>query len=365
PWLESTTRPSPRRPVRSDDMRVVVTGASGHLGANLVRRLLERGDRVRVVLHRHARALEGLEVEVARGDVLDPDSLRAAFAGAEIVYHLAGVISIQGDAGGLVPAVNVEGADNAARAALECGVWRMVHCSSVHAFDMGAGWGPLDETAPRVPAGSRRHPAYDRSKAEGERRVRAQIARGLDAVIVHPTGVVGPFDFEPSRMGQVFLRLYRGTLPALVGGGFDFVDVRDVAEAMVSAAERGGSGESYLLGGHFCRIPEFAALAAAVTGRRHARPTVPFWLARAGVPFLRLAAAATRSEPLYTAESLGALRAGRIVDHSKAGRDLGYAPRPTVESVADIYRWFVEQGTIPADAVPAVPPGAGRAGAAG
>jgi len=199
-------------------MRVVVTGASGHLGASLVRRLLEGGDRVRVLLHRHARALEGLDVEVAQGDVFDRGSLRAAFEGQEVVCHLAGVVSIQGDAGGLVPAVNVEGAGNAARAALEYGVRRMVHCSSVHAFDLWAGRGPLDETAPRVPSGSRHHSACDRSKAEGERRVRAHVGRGLDAVIVHPTGVIGPYDFEPSRIGQFFMRLYRGSLPALVEG---------------------------------------------------------------------------------------------------------------------------------------------------
>ncbi|MCU0281518.1 MAG: NAD-dependent epimerase/dehydratase family protein, partial [Acidimicrobiia bacterium] len=127
------------------------------------------------------RVFEGLDVEIAHGDLLDPDSLRAAFAGMEVVYHLAGVVSILGDAGGAVPAINVEGAGNAARAALECGARRMVHCSSVHAFDLAVGTGPLDETAPRVPAGSRRHSAYDRSMADGERRVREAIGRGLDA----------------------------------------------------------------------------------------------------------------------------------------------------------------------------------------
>ena len=269
----------------------------------------------------------------------------------EVVYHLAGVVSILGDAGGAVPAVNVAGAGNAAGAALACGA-RMVHCSSVHAFDLAAGTGPLDETAPRVPAGSRRHSAYDRSKADGERLVREVIGRGLDAVIVHPTGVIGPWDFEPSRMGRFFIRLWKGTLPALVHGAFDFVDVRDVAGGLVAAAERGGRGESYLLGGHFCRIAEIAAVAAGVTGRHHARPTLPMWLARVGVPFMRLAAAAARTEPLYTAESLAVLRVGRVVDHAKAGRDLGFAPRPLEESVADVYRWFAAQGVLPPEAAP-------------
>lgn len=331
-------------------MQVVVTGASGHLGANLVRRLLERGDRVRVLLRRRSRAVEGLDVEVARGDVLDPESLRAAFTGMEIVFHLAGLVSIQGDPGGMVTAVNVTGAENAARAALDCGVRRLVHCSSVHAFDLAADRGPLDETAPLVPPGSRRHSAYDLSKAEGERRVRAVVGRGLNAVVVNPTGVFGPCDFEPSRMGQFLVRLHRGTLPALVVGGFDFVDVRDVAEGMVAAAERGATGESYLLGGHFWPIRALAGLAAEVSGRRHRRPTLPMWAARLGVPFLRLAAAAARTEPLYTAESLAVLRAGRPVDHSKAQRHLGYVPRPTAESVADTYRWFAARGMIPAGA---------------
>jgi len=332
-------------------MQVAVTGASGHLGANLVRLLLERGDRVRVLVHRNARAFEGLDAEVAHGDLLNPDSLGDAFAGMEVVYHLAGVVSILGDAGGAVPAVNIAGAGNAAEAALACGA-RMVHCSSVHAFDLAAGAGPMDETAPRVPAGSSRHSAYDRSKADGERRVREAIGRGLDGVIVHPTGVIGPWDFEPSRMGRFFIRWWKGTLPALVDGAFDFVDVRDVAGGLVAAAERGGRGESYLLGGRFCRIGEIAAVAAAVTGRRHARPTLPMWAARLGVPFMRLAAAAARTEPLYTAESLAVLRVGRPVHFSKAARDLGFAPRPLEESVADIYRWFAAQGMLPPEASP-------------
>ncbi len=235
-------------------MRVVVTGASGHLGASLVRLLLERGDRVRVLVHRNARAFEGLDVEVARGDLLRADSLSDAFAGMKVVYHLAGVVSILGDAGGAVPAVNVAGTANAAEAALACGA-RMVHCSSVHAFDLAAGTGPLDETAPRVPAGSRRHTAYDLSKADGERRVREVIGRGLGAVIVHPTAIIGPWDFEPSRMGRFFIRWWKGTLPALVHGAFDFVDTRDVAGGLVAAAERGRQGRATYWAAAFAGSP--------------------------------------------------------------------------------------------------------------
>jgi len=332
-------------------MTVVVTGASGHLGANLVRELLDREERVRVLVHRNTSPLDGLDVEAVRGDVLDREALRAAFAGADLVYHLAAVISISGDRHGKVRAVNVDGAENVARAALESGVRRLVHCSSVHSFDLRGGGPELDETAPRVPVGAGKRPAYDRSKADGERRVRALIDDGLDAVVVHPTGVIGPLDFEPSLMGGVFLRLYRGTLPGLIDGGFDFVDVRDVVRGLIAAAERGGRGESYLLGGHFCSVTELAALAAAVTGMRSPRLTFPMRVARLGVPLLWAVAKASRSEPLYTAESLEALRDAPRVDCGKAGRELGYTARPTKETVRDIYRWFARSGRIAEDAV--------------
>jgi len=331
-------------------LTVVVTGASGHIGANLVRELLARGDRVRVLVHRNTRAVEGLDVEIVSGDVLDPESLRAAFTGAEIVYHLAAVISIVGDPHGTVRAVNVGGAENAGRAALESGVGRMVHCSSVHAFDMET-VGPLDEAAARVPDDPRRYAAYDRSKAEGERRVRAVIAEGLDAVIVHPTGVIGPLDFGPSRMGQVFLRLYRRRLPSLVAGGFDFVDVRDVVQGLIAAGERGRRNESYLLSGHYVGIAEIATIAHGITGRKPPRLTLPIGVVRLGVPLMRLIAGLTGSEPLYTTESLRALRGTLDIDNWKARRELGFSPRPTVETVGDVYRWFAEQGLIPEDAV--------------
>ena len=231
----------------------------------------------------------------------------------------------------------------------------------MHALDLEVGEGPLDETTLRVPIESARHAAYDRAKAEGERRVLAAVADGLDAVVVQPTGVVGPFDFEPSHMGQVFLRLYRGTLPALVQGGFDFVDVRDVADGMIAAAERGRKGECYLLAGHYTQITELAALVAVITGRRHRRPTLPIWVARIGVPLLRLAAALTDAEPLYTSQSLDVLKAGRQVDGSKAQRELGYKPRPMVETVADIYRWFAAHGDLPTAASGGMP-SSGEAG---
>jgi dihydroflavonol-4-reductase len=328
-------------------MTAVVTGASGHLGACLVRELLGRGIPVRALVHHNTAPLEGLDVDPVHGDVRDEAALRRAFAGAEIVYHLAAVISIAGDRGGLVPAVNVGGAEAAASAALAEGVRRLVLCSSIHAFDLSACGPVLNETASRVPQQGGRHSAYDRSKADGERRVRVLLGRGLDAVIVHPTSVIGPYDYEPSLMGGVFLRLYRRRLPGLVAGGFDFVDVRDVAAGLVAAAERGRSGESYLLGGRFTTVRELAEVAAEITGSRPPRFTFPMRLARIGAPFLGLWARMTGGRAIYTGESLGILEGAPEVDTTKAEHDLGFTARPIEETVRDLYEWFAAEGRIP------------------
>lgn len=328
-------------------MRVVVTGATGHVGANLVRALVERGDQVKVVVRARTRSLEGVEAERVTGDVRDAASLRAAFAGAEVVYHLAAVISITGDPSGEVRAVNVDGARNAAEAALAAGVRRLVHCSSVHAFDLyrRGQAGPIDESWPRVPDYPP-HFAYDRSKAAGEAAVREVMGRGLEAVILHPSGVVGPYDFGPSRMGRVLLQLQRRTLPSLVDGAFDFVDVRDVTGGLIAASERGKSGENYLLTGNHVRISELAAVAQSITGVRPPRFSSPIWMARLGVPFFAVVGKVQKAEPLYTHESLTVLQSVHKFDIKKAGRDLGYAPRPLVDTVRDTYAWFTEAGML-------------------
>jgi dihydroflavonol-4-reductase len=327
-------------------MAVVVTGASGHVGANLIRALLRRKECVRALVHNSARALEGLPIETVQGDVLDPDSLREAFRGADTIYHLAAVISIDGDCGGLVPRVNVDGVRNVAEAALEAGVCRLVHCSSIHAFDLEPRDRVLDETRSRSDERPGQ-PAYDTSKARGERALRKVVERGLDAVIVNPTGILGPADFEGSRMGRVLLDLCRRALPSLVDGGFDWVDVRDVCDGMLAAAERGRTGESYLLSGGYRSVKDVAAIVESLTGIAPPRWTSPIWLARIGAPFVVAWGRICGSEPLYTPEALRALnRPPRISTH-KAETELGFRARPLARTIQDALAWYVEHGMLP------------------
>ena len=223
-------------------MICVVTGASGHVGANLVRGLLRRGDRVRALVHVDTAALSGLQVDLVRGDVCDPSSLRAAFEGADVVYHLAARIAISPDTESLVESVNVAGTRNVVQACLDCRVRRLVHFSSIHAIAEAPAGCPADESVSLVAASS--CPSYDGSKAEGERFVIDMLQAGLDAVVVAPTAVVGPYDYRPSYFGRVLLLLATGRLRVLVRGGFNWVDARDVAELDATATTQSRAKES-------------------------------------------------------------------------------------------------------------------------
>ena len=196
-------------------MTVVVTGATGHVGANLTRSLLAQGRRVRVLLHSDDdRGIEGLDVERVSGDVRDAAAVQRAFAGAEVVYHLAAHISIVKDDAPTVHSVNVDGTRNVVAACLHNGVRRLLHFSSVHALRSDPEDQPIDEA--RALADHDRALPYDRSKALGEREVLAGVQRGLDAVIVNPGAILGPHDYRPSPLGEAVLMIARRRIPAVV-----------------------------------------------------------------------------------------------------------------------------------------------------
>lgn len=324
---------------------IAITGATGHLGSSLVRQLVERGERVRVLVRSPEPAeLRGLNIEQVRGDLTTGAGLDALLDGVDLLYHLAAQISIVGPMDGLVDAVNVQGVRRVTAAALRAGVRRMVHCCSVHVFEPEPFELPADEMRPRVRRGHA--PAYDVSKAEGEAIVRDAIEDGLDAVIVHPSAVLGPFDYRPSRMGHVLLMLYRRQLPAMMPGGFDFVDARDVSAGMIAAAERGRTNQSYLLTGRYLSIAELGERAARLTGVRPPRLVAPRWLVELGAPVMDRVSRFLDSEPLYTSESLMPLRLRTAYDHGKAARELGYRIRPIDDTLRDAYAWMLSQGVI-------------------
>ncbi|HXU72071.1 MAG TPA: SDR family oxidoreductase [Polyangia bacterium] len=326
-------------------MNIAVTGATGHVGANLVRTLVASGHSVRALVHGgNRRGLDGVACEFVDGDILERATLDRAFAGCERVFHLAARISIAPGDEDVVHAVNVDGTRNVVAACQTARVSRLIHFSSIHALSPTPHDQAIDET--RALTSSPHMPPYDRSKAQAEREVQAAIARGLDAVIVNPTAILGPHDYGPSAMGRVLLDLYHRRLPALVDGGFDWVDVRDVIAGALAAADRAPTGARYLLSGARRTVAELASIVKDVTGVRPPRITSPMWLARIGAPFATAYARVAGKEPLYTKHSLHALRNHQLVSHDKAARELGYTSRPLIETITAAYDWFRDAGAL-------------------
>jgi len=284
-------------------------------------------------------------VEKVEGDLRAGDSLQRAFAGAEIVIHAAGRISVARTGIRRLLETNLGGTENVIAACRAAGVRRLVHFSSVEALSPAPLDLPVDEDRPLREVDARA--PYSSSKAEGERAVRRAVDAGLDAVILYPTAVIGPFDFAPSMLGSALLALARGSIPVLVDGGFDWVDVRDVAAGAVSAAEGAGRGARYLLGGRWASLVELAALACRATGARAPRLVCPTALARAWAPVSAVLSSLVGGAPVFTGYTLETLNGNRRVSHARAERDLGYRARDLGETVEDTCRWFRENGFLP------------------
>ena len=320
----------------------LVTGATGHIGNVLVRKLIERGEKVRALIlsGESVESISGLEVEAVEGDVLNMDSLFKSFEGIRGVFHLAGVISIMPGSNDFVHKVNVEGTKNILRVATEKRVKKLVYTSSIHAIQRVED-GIIDEALPYDPDNP--YGAYDRAKAEATLEVQKAARSGLDAVIACPTGVIGPYDFRGSLMGSV-IRTAAEEKPTLyVDGAYDFVDVRDVAEGLIAAAKHGKRGESYILSGHKISVRYLLETIREITGRHFFQMKIPFDLAKFAALFTPMYYSVARVNPRFTPYSLEVLRSNANISHAKATRELGYKPRSLYESLKDTVKWFLER----------------------
>jgi dihydroflavonol-4-reductase len=233
----------------------LVTGGAGHLGNVLVRELLARGEDVRVLIlpGEATQSLDGLDVDQVEGNILDRDSLTSAMQGVDVVFHLAALVSITEDKAHLLRKVNVEGTRNVIEVAKEMGVKKMIYTSSIHALERPPHGVSINEKLhfdPQNPAGP-----YDRTKAEASLLVKQASEDGLDTRIICPTGVVGPYDYRRSEMGELILAWMKKKPHFMVEGAFDFVDVRDVARGQILARDNGKPGETYILGGERIELP--------------------------------------------------------------------------------------------------------------
>jgi dihydroflavonol-4-reductase len=325
-------------------MFAVVTGASGHLGANLVRSLLAKKWKVKALVRRDKRALEGLDIEYFPGDVLDKESLTKAFTGADVVFHLAGRISVVTFDRKEVEAVNITGVQNVVDACLATSVKRLIHTSSFHAHKQEPLDQPMDESRSLLDEGI--YPPYDHSKAKGEKIVRDAIKKGLDAIIINPSGMLGPNDFKPSHFGTTILSMAKGKTPALVDAGLSWVDIRDVADGMIKACEEAKAGAKYFFSGNWITLKDIAQQVAAITGVKPPRILLPMWLAKTSAPVATFFDRIRGKRPLFTSISMKELESNPDISHARASKELGYQPRPIEQTITDTVAWFQAHGFL-------------------
>jgi len=319
-------------------MKIVVTGSAGLVGSNIVRTLLNSGDTVTAMVHRDRRALEGLDVTIAAGDIEDVDSLRGVFAGVDAVVHSAGYVSIRKNEWDKLQRLNVHSTHNVAQACLDTGVKKLVYISSVHALKQEPLDEPLDENRD-LALGSSFTP-YDQSKAMAELEIQQAAQQGLHTIILRPTAVIGPHDYHPSALGKAIYYLSSGKWPAVVQGGFDWVDARDVGQGVCQALQLAPSGSHYLVTGTWTSVLELAERISAITGCFCPKIAFPLWTARLVVPVGDLVATRSRKEQVFTSATLGALDSNTHICRKKAEGGLGYSPRPLDETLRDTITWF-------------------------
>lgn len=321
-----------------------VTGASGFVGANLVRELLGRGWRVRTLLRGDAPSLAGLDVERVAGDLFAP-GLVDAMRGCDAVFHVAATYSLWRRDRATLSRANVEGTRNVLAAARAAGVPRTVHTSSVAAIGVRGDGRPADETYQSPP--ERLVGAYKRSKYFAELEAQRAFAAGQDVVIVNPTTPVGPWDAKPTPTGEIVVRFLNRRMPAYVDTGLNVVDVRDVAAGHVLAYERGRAGERYILGNENLTLRALLDRLADLTGLSAPRFRLPRAIPLAYAALGELVLARLGVTPDVALDGVRMAKQRMFYATEKAASELGVPRSPVTTALADAVTWFRGHGYTP------------------
>lgn len=328
----------------SKETAIAITGATGHIGTAAIPMLIGKGYRLRALVYTQQPSFDSMDIATVQGSLFDTDSLNRLVAGCQVVIHCAGRISLNSNRDPSVYETNVNGTKNVFKAAQQAGVKRFIYISSIHAYNQTNGNGLLDEESGYCPKNA---PQYDQSKRDAQQFVLQNARNGMEVVVLNPTAVIGPFDHKPSALGQAIMDIYNKKVPVLISGGFDFCDVRDVAAAIVSAVERGRSGEAYLLGGKWHSLGDLQKIILGIKGDKKLLPVLPAWTGYLGLPFAILMAVMKKQEPLYTKESIVAVQHGhKNISSRKAAAELGYSSKPLQDTIGDTISWFKQAGHI-------------------
>ena len=329
------------------DRPVLVTGASGFVGAAVVRALLAAGRKVRALLRPASdrRNVEGLAVDVRLGSLTEPRSLAAALEGCGALYHVAADYRLWVRNPATICAVNVDGTRSLMEAALAARVGRIVYTSSVATLGWRADGGAADETTPSTLADMVGH--YKRSKFLAEAAVRDLVqTRALPAVIVNPSTPVGPRDVKPTPTGRIIVEAASGRMPAYVDTGLNLVHVDDVARGHLLAEDKGRVGERYILGGENLTLGDILRLVAGIVGRKPPKVEVPAALVWPVAVIEEALGWLIGREPFATREGLRMSRHKMFFSSAKAEHELGYRSRPARDGLADAVAWFRQAGMV-------------------
>ena len=325
----------------------LVTGATGFLGLTIVRMLAARGERVTALVLKGDASAARLPagVRVSCGNVADRDSLADFFSSCDeqtCVIHCAGMISIRTTPGKRLRAINVTGTANIVALCQAHRAGKLIYVSSVHAIPEAKKGAVMAETtafSPQAVSGP-----YAKTKAEATALVLAAAKNGLNACVVHPSGIVGPEDYNLGSISSMIISYCRGRLPLGVEGGYDFVDVRDVASGILACCEKGVPGECYILSSEYVSIRTLLGRLQAESRGKRVLAFVPTVLAKILSPFAEVFSLLRREKPCFTPCSVAVLSSNGHFSHAKATHDLGYSPRKFADTLRDTFRWLREKG---------------------
>ena len=324
----------------------LITGGSGHVGANLVRELSSRGYEVRCIdFDNDHRAFEGFNVELVKGNITDISTLDNAFKDVEVVFHTAAVISLDRKDKDLIRSVNVGGTENVCEMSLRHGVKKLIHFSSVDAFVREPLEDPLYENRSLVTDPNA--VPYDLSKADAQRIVLKYCDKGLNASIIHPSGIFGPNDFKPSLFGQEFINIANGKRPYSINVGYDYVDVRDLCKTSVDCIDKGEIKQNYIVGGNYMDFVYMSEVMSEILNKKLIRSTLPFGFIYMSLPGSYISSLIKKTPRAITMDSIHTIKVqNKTIPSSLSREKLNHNPRPVEETIQDTIEFFQKRGLI-------------------
>ncbi len=318
---------------------IVVTGATGHIGNVLVRKITQKGDKVRVIVppNEDIKPIEDCKdnIEILRGDIRDKNFIVKALKNATVVFHLASAISIKPQKDKKIYDINVKGTENIIEGCIKNNVKRLVYTSSVHALREPPIGTPIDETCPFDPEAVKGF--YAKTKAIATLKVIKAAKNGLNAVIGVPAGVIGPFDFRLSEMGKMIKDTIMGKLPIYIKGRYNFVDVRDVAYGLILLKDKGKAGESFIFAGDILHIEQLLKWIQEFAKAKIPKIYLPYKLSYSIGYILSY----IQEKPIFTPYSVYVLKSNANILSTKAEKELTWHHRSLKESIKDTVVWLI------------------------